>query len=118
MITKNAGSTNLLNPYSSNLNVVISNMRFQFTIRELLLLTVIVAVAIGWRLDHVRLVSDCDALSPQLQPIMARVKNLEWQEGFIKEALAELDHLDIDALKSKRAELDRQPRPKPKFILP
>ena len=39
-------------------------MRFRFTIRDLLWLTVVVALAVGWWLDNSRLKHQLEAISP------------------------------------------------------
>ena len=64
-------------------------MRFRFTIRDLLWLTVVVAMAVAWRLDrnrwqqdwnaaHAGLILQVNELQGQLTPIQRRNMHLEF----------------------------------------
>jgi hypothetical protein len=65
-------------------------MRFRFTIRDLLLVFVIIALALGWWIDHLRI---------------ARLENLKWEYDNELCSSLDLNHpLDENALKRRGKE--------------
>src|SRR5690349_10974116 len=58
-----------------------NRMRFRFTIRDLLLLTVVVALAVGWWLDHKRL--DLAMNSRQIKTVDPKEKLSQKEELYL-----------------------------------
>jgi hypothetical protein len=50
---------------------------FRFTIRELVLLTLVVAMGVGWALDHLRLIESCRVSDRNQAVLEAQVAAME-----------------------------------------
>jgi hypothetical protein len=75
---------------------------FRFTIRELVLLTLVVAMGVAWALDHWRLTE------------AMRVSDIVWQDVIARDHLREISRqAKADAMKAAQADVDSQPPPPP-----
>ena len=76
---------------------------FRFTIRELVLLTLVVAMGVGWALDHWRLTE------------AMRVSDIVWQDVIARDHMREIARqAKADALEAAQAGVDAQtPSPPP-----
>jgi hypothetical protein len=70
---------------------------FRFTIRDVLWLTVVVALAVGWKTDHGRLLTSLKSAvlfrDQTIQALHDTEANLEWKIEMLVELGEELDQL-------------------------
>jgi hypothetical protein len=65
-------------------------MRFRFTIRDLLWLTVVVALAVGWWVDHRQTLSKLDADETKIQKLITDFNSLVKDYAVARERLSVL----------------------------